>query len=166
MVAAFTGIASADSGGGTVNDKTKRVLCIDPGEKRIGLAISDPTGVIANPLQVIRHISRDEDARKIVDLAQQREVICIVIGQALGDDGESTASSRHAEKLAEAIRSMTSTRVILWDESGSTNEAQDARREMGLRRKQRVGHQDQIAATIILQSYLDSREFIEDLYEK
>ncbi|NTU75372.1 MAG: Holliday junction resolvase RuvX [Anaerolineaceae bacterium] len=149
-----------------MSETTRRVLCIDPGEKRIGLAISDPTGVIANPLQVIRHTSRGEDAIKIVAVAQQQAAICIVVGQALGDDGEETASSRHAEKLADAIRSLTPIRVILWDESGSTNEAQDARREMGLRRKQRQGHQDQIAATIILQSYLDSREFTENLHEK
>jgi putative holliday junction resolvase len=131
------------------------ILAIDPGEKRIGLALSDPTGTIASPLTVLTHISYGENASRIVDLATERGAEKIVIGQALSMDGESTASSRRAGRLAGAIRAQTSIPVEFWDETGSTKAAREARIAMGVSRKKRSGHLDEIAATVILQSYLD-----------
>lgn len=133
-----------------------RVLCVDPGEKRIGLAISDPSATIANPWQVLQHVSRAADAAAIVRLAEERQAVCIVIGQALGANGEITLSARRAANLAEAIRPLIAVPVVLWDESGSTNAAQEARRAMGVSRRKRSGHLDEIAAVVILQSYLDA----------
>lgn len=134
-----------------------RILAVDPGEKRIGIAISDPTGTIANPLTVLRHKSRPEDAAAICQLAEEHEVGQIVVGQALNIEGEPTLQSRWAERLAKAIQEQISLPVVLWDESGSTQAAQAARRAMGVRRKKRRGHLDEIAATVILQSYLDAQ---------
>jgi len=133
-----------------------RVLCVDPGEKRIGLAISDPSATIANPWQVLQHVSRAADAEAIVRLAGERQAVCIVIGQALGANGELTLSARRAANLAEALRALTTLPIMLWDESGSTNAAQEARRAMGVSRRKRRGHLDEIAAVVILQSYLDA----------
>jgi len=132
-----------------------RILAVDPGEKRIGLALSDPTGTIANPLTVLNHISRAENAARIVQMANERGAGKIIIGQALSMDGESTASSRRASKLAAAIRARTALPVEFWDETGSTQAARAARIAMGVSRKKRGGHLDEIAATVILQSYLD-----------
>lgn len=132
-----------------------RILAVDPGEKRIGLAISDPTGTIANPLTVLEHISYDENAARIVRLATERGAEKIVVGQALSLEGEDTPSSRRARRLAGAIRSRIALPVELWDESGSTQTARTARIEMGVSRKKRSGHLDEIAATVILQSYLN-----------
>ena len=132
-----------------------RILAVDPGEKRIGLAISDPTGTIANPLAVLNHISRDKNAVRIVEIAIERDVEKIIIGQALWPDGESTLSSRRAARLASAIRARAHLPVELWDETGSTKAAREARIAMGVSRKKRGGHLDEIAATVILQSYLD-----------
>lgn len=132
-----------------------RILAVDPGEKRLGIAISDPTGTIANPLTVIKHVARAVDAAAIVQLAVEHEAGQIIIGEALDDEGQSTPQSRHAERLAEAIRVQTNLPVELWDESGSTQAARSARLAMGVSRRKRSGHLDDLAATYILQTYLD-----------
>jgi putative holliday junction resolvase len=134
-----------------------RVLAVDPGEKRIGLAISDPTGTIANPLRVIKHVARPVDAAAVAQIAEEQGAGLIVVGQALDDEGLPTLQSRRAERLARAIREQTSLPVELWDESGSTQAAIAARIAMGVSRKKRRGHLDDLAAAVILQSYLDSR---------
>jgi putative Holliday junction resolvase len=133
-----------------------RVLAVDPGEKRHGIAISDPTGTIANPLTVLNHISREQDAAAIVGLVHEHQVGLIVLGQSLDDEGRSTLQSRRASRLANAIRSQTEVPVEFWDETGSTQAAREARIAMGVPRRKRGGHLDDIAATYILQTYLDS----------
>lgn len=135
---------------------TGRILAIDPGEKRLGIALSDPTGTIASPLTVIKHVSRVIDAAAIAQMAADHEAVCIVVGQALGADGEETPNSRHAARLADAIREQASVPVVLWDESGSTQSARAARIAMGVSRRKRSGHMDEMAATVILQTYLDA----------
>jgi len=134
-----------------------RILAIDPGEKNIGLAISDPSGSIANPLTVLRHVSRPIDAASIAQTAQEHGAGLILVGQALDADGEPTYSGRRATRLAAAIRTQTALPVELWDESYSTQEARSARIAMGSPRRKRGGHLDALAATVILQTYLDAR---------
>ncbi len=134
-----------------------RILAVDPGEKRIGLALSDPTATISNPLQVIAHVSRAVDAALIVQIAAEREAVLILVGQPLDEEGlPNTPEARHAARLADAIREQTSIPVQLWDESGSTQAAQSIRRSMGVSRRKRAGHLDDLAAAVILQSYLDA----------
>ena len=133
-----------------------RVLAVDPGDKRLGMAVSDPSGTIANPLTVIPHISRTIDAGAIAQLANDHDVNLIVVGQALNDEGEVGPKARSAQRLAEAIRQQTAIAVELWDESGSTRAARTTRFDMGVSRRKRSGHLDELAATVILQSYLDA----------
>ena len=135
-----------------------RILAVDPGEKRIGIALSDPSGMIANPLTVLKHVSRAIDAATIAQLAQEQEAGRIIVGQALDDENQPTLQSRRAYRLAAAIRSQTSIPVELWDETGSTQAAQAARLAMGVSRRKRGGHLDDIAATYILQTYLDAQD--------
>ncbi|NLG72521.1 MAG: Holliday junction resolvase RuvX [Chloroflexi bacterium] len=135
-----------------------RILAVDPGEKRLGIAISDPTATIASPLTVLKHVSRAEDAAAIVRLAVEHSAGMIIVGTALDDEGEETLQSRKAARLAEVIRTLTDLPVALWDESGSTQEARAARLAMGVSRKKRRGHMDDLAAAVILQSYLDARD--------
>jgi putative Holliday junction resolvase len=134
-----------------------RILAVDPGEKRLGLALSDPTGLVANPLKVILHISRPVDAAQIAQVAEEQGAGLILVGQALDSDGQPTPASRRSARLAAAIRTQTDLPVVLWDESHSTQAAQHARRSMGVSRRQRAGHLDELAATYILQTYLDSQ---------
>jgi putative Holliday junction resolvase len=133
-----------------------RVLAVDHGEKRIGLALSDPTGTIANPLTVIKHISRAIDAAQVATVASEHKAGLIVIGQSFDEEGRPNLAGRRAARFAEALREQTDLPIELWDESFSTQEARSARIQMGLSRKRRAGHLDQIAATVILQSYLDA----------
>jgi putative Holliday junction resolvase len=132
-----------------------RILAVDHGEKRIGLAISDPTGTIANPLTVIQHVSRTIDAAQVATIASENEARLIVIGQSFDEDGRPNLAGRRAARFAEALREQTNLPVELWDESFSTQKARAARIQMGVSRKGRGGHLDEIAATVILQSYLD-----------
>jgi putative Holliday junction resolvase len=143
-----------------------RILAVDPGEKHLGLAISDPTGTIASPLGVLKHVSRPVDAAAIAEMARQHQVGRIVIGQALDADDCPTLQSRRAARLAAALRLQTDLPVELWDESGSTQEARSARRALGVSRSRRSGHLDELAAVVILQGYLEQikdRKGLEDL---
>lgn len=137
-----------------------RILAVDPGEKRLGIALSDPTGTIANPLTVLRHISRSANATAIAVLAHAHQVEQIVVGQNLDEDGQPTLHGRSAARLAEALRAQTTLPVILWDEAGSTAAARQAHIELGgsrrIRRQRGHNHLDDLAATVILQTYLDA----------
>lgn len=143
-----------------------RILAVDPGEKRLGIAISDPTGTIANPLTVIQHVGRAVDAAQISQLAQDQGAGLIVVGQALDEDGQPGPQGRRAARLAEQIRAQSTLPVVLWDESGSTQAARAARIAMGATRRKRSGHLDEIAATVILQSYLDNHPSDHHVLEK
>jgi putative Holliday junction resolvase len=133
-----------------------RILGVDPGEKNIGIAISDPTGTIARPLTIIEHISKQANAERISALAEEQQINLIVIGQATDIDGKPNFSGRKSARLAGEIRSMTEIPVELWDESYSTYEALETRIKLGVPLKARQGHLDEIAASIILQTYLDA----------
>ena len=137
-----------------------RVMAVDPGDQRIGIAISDLTRTIANPLVVIKHVQRRQDAEKIVSLATENEVGLIVVGQSLYTNGEPNPSGRKAARLAEVIKEISEIRVILWDEHESTKIARKVHKEMGSKKKKQQSHLDDLAATIILQSYLDANQKI------
>jgi putative Holliday junction resolvase len=134
-----------------------RIIGVDPGAKNIGIAISDPTGTIASPLLVIKHVSRSANAAKIAELANDHTAAGIVIGQSLDENGQPTFEGRRAARLAAEIRSLTDVPVELWDESFSTITAREAQIELGSPRKKRAGHLDQLAAVVILQSFLDTQ---------
>jgi putative Holliday junction resolvase len=132
-----------------------RILAVDHGEKRIGLAISDPTATIASPLKVIKHVSRLLDAAQVANIASENDAGLIVVGQSFDEEGLPNLAGRRAARFAEALKEQTQIPVILWDESFSTQDARAARIEMGASRKNRSGHLDELAAVMILQSYLE-----------
>lgn len=135
-----------------------KILAVDPGEKRIGLAVSDPTGTIARPLMVIKHEARQKDAQKIVDIAHDEDVEMIIVGQALDSEGQVGHQARKSQRLADAISARTECVVKMWDESGTTQTAIQSRIAMGVPRKKRRGHLDELAASILLQDYLIAQE--------
>lgn len=137
-----------------------RILAVDHGEKRIGLALSDATATIASPLNVIEHVSRAIDAAQVADLAAQNDVKLIVIGQSFDEDGNPNPAGRKSARFADELKKQTDLPVELWDESFSTQDARAARIELGVSRKKRAGHQDAFAAVVILQSYLEARRQI------
>ena len=135
-----------------------KIFAVDPGDKRIGLAVSDPTGTLARPLAVIRHKSREEDAQNIIKIASEEGARMIVVGWALDSEGEVGHRARKSQRLANVIRAKTSLPVKMWDESGTTQAAIQSRIVMGVSRKKRQGHLDDVAASILLQDFLLNNE--------
>jgi putative Holliday junction resolvase len=133
-----------------------RILAVDPGSKHIGLAVSDPTGTLARPLAVLKHIARLTDAAAVAELARQQEAGLILVGQSLDDEGQPNFEGRRSARFAEVLKSQTDLEVVLWDEALTTRDARAVRIEMGVSRRKRGGHLDDLAATILLQSYLDA----------
>ena len=136
-----------------------RILAVDHGEKRIGLALSDPTATIASPFKVVKHMSRLMDAAQVANLAAENEVALIVIGQSYDEEGNPNLAGRRAAKFAESLKEQTQIPVVLWDESFSTQDARATRIEMNVSRKQRAGHMDELAAVMILRSYIESQRY-------
>ena len=137
-----------------------RILAVDHGSVRIGLALSDPTATIASPLTVLNHVSRAVDAAQVAALAIEHAAVRIIVGQSFDEAGHPNAAGRSAARFAEALRLQTSIPVEMWDESLSTQDARSSRIELGVSRKKRAGHHDSLAAVVILQSYLEAkREF-------
>jgi len=132
-----------------------KILAVDHGEKRIGIAISDSTATIASPLRVIKHVSRLLDAAQVADIASENDAGLIVIGQSFDEEGLPNLAGRRAARFAESLKEQTQIPIILWDESFSTQDARAARIKMGVSRKNRSGHLDELAAVMILQSYLE-----------
>ena len=133
-----------------------RILAVDPGEVRIGLAISDATGTLARPLEIILHESRSKDTERIAAIAKEQGAEFILVGYSLNEHGRPTRSGRKAAQLATSLRGATGLEVELVEESFSTLEAHLARRELGLKRKQRRAPADAEAAAHILQGYIDN----------
>jgi putative Holliday junction resolvase len=133
-----------------------RIFAIDTGSKRIGLAISDPTGVIASPLKVLTHVSILVDAARVAEEARANEAGLIVIGQSLDDSGRLNLAGRRAVRFAEALKTQTSLPIVFWDEAFTTQDARATRIQMNVPRKNRSGHLDALAASLLLQSYLEA----------
>ena len=135
------------------------ILAVDWGSKRIGVAISDPTGRFARPLGVLNHISRAEDAKRIFALSVENSVKDIVLGVTYDEDNKLTPNGRSASRLAEAISSLFGKKVILWDESFTTKEAKHLQLEKGISRTGRIGHHDEMAAVMLLENYLEKTSY-------
>ncbi len=133
-----------------------RILAVDPGSKHIGLAISDLTGTIANPLTVLPHVARLVDAAAVAELATSHAAGLIVVGQSFDDDGSPSFEGRRSGRFAEALKTQTTIPVTMWEESFTTQAARLTRLQMDASRKRRSGHLDDLAATVLLQSYLDA----------
>lgn len=133
-----------------------RWLAVDPGDQHIGLAVSDETGQVARPLTTLTHTARGQDAARIVALADEQAAGGLVVGLALDADGQRGPRARQAERLAEALRALTSLPVVLWDESLSSHEARRLLRAAGKKRRARRAQEHAAAAAVILQSYLDA----------
>ena len=133
-----------------------RILAVDPGEKYLGVAISDPGALLARPLTTLRHGTRATDAAHVAALAEEQEAGLILVGYPLDSDGRPGPQARHAENVAEAIRAETALPVVLYDESFSSQEAGQALRAVGKNRRARQEQIHAAAAAAILQGYLDA----------
>ncbi len=132
-----------------------RVLGLDLGDVRIGVAISDPDRRLALPLGTI-HTGAPADLKAVASLVREHDVTLVVVGHPLLLSGEAGQRARHAEAFTEALRSFLDVPVVLHDERLSTVEAERALREAGARGRRRRAAVDRSAATVILQAHLDA----------
>lgn len=131
-----------------------RVLGLDLGDVRIGVAISDAGRRLAVPLGTI-HTGAPGDMKAVASLVREHGVTVVVVGHPLLLSGEAGSRARHAEAFADALRSILDIPVVLHDERLSTVEADRALREAGAGGRRRRAAVDRSAATVILQAYLD-----------
>ena len=131
-----------------------RILALDPGERRIGLALSDPTGIIASPYAVIDRRT-DDVAQRLQRICRDEDVSRIVVGLPVTLDGREGQAAAAARELARLAAEATALDVILHDERFSTVTAEQALLEGGMRRAERRQVRDKVAAAVLLQSYLD-----------
>ncbi|MBL7139635.1 MAG: Holliday junction resolvase RuvX [Planctomycetes bacterium] len=133
-----------------------RVLGLDLGERRVGVAVSDPGGTIASPLLEFKPRGRSEIVETVRRLVAEHDAGRVVVGLPLLEDGSRGEQARRAEGVAEALREALDVPVETWDERHSTVEADRLLRETGRPRRKRRGRRDRAAAAVILQSYLDA----------
>lgn len=134
-----------------------RVLAIDPGTVRLGLAISDPTGLIASPLKVLRRATPERDLAAIVTVVREHAVDEILVGLPRRLDGTLDAAAQDARTFASAVQVAAGIPVRLWDERLTTVAAERHLVASGMRRQRRRATVDAVAAALLLQTYLDSR---------
>jgi putative Holliday junction resolvase len=132
-----------------------RVLGLDLGDARIGVAISDDERRLAVPLGTIR-TGAPADVKAIAALVGEHDVTLVVVGHPLLLSGEAGERAHHAERFAEALRGFLGVPVLLHDERLSTVEADRALRATGASGRERRRSVDRSAATVILQSWLDA----------
>ena len=134
-----------------------RVLAVDPGSKRVGLAISDSTGTIAQPMTTIPAEPRETLAARLATVAREHEAIRIVVGLPRRMDGSLGPEAKAARELAGEVRAASKLPVELVDERLTTAAAEKSLLAGGMRRKDRRANIDRVAAAILLQTHLNRR---------
>jgi putative Holliday junction resolvase len=136
-----------------------RILGIDYGVKRIGLALSDPLLLTARPYEVIHRTSLREDVQRIRTIVTEQEVSCIVVGLPLNMDGSPGILTDEVTSFAETLRKELSVTVELYDERLTTLQADRMlTEEADISREKRKMVRDKLAASLILQSYLEQKQ--------
>jgi putative Holliday junction resolvase len=139
----------------------ERLMGLDFGSKTVGVALSDPTGLIASPLEIIER-EREDKLRKtfsrIEELIEEYKVTKIVLGLPLNMDSSEGERVRKTQEFKEALERRTGLEIVFWDERLSTVEAHDIMTEAGVKGIDRKKFVDKIAASIILQGYMDSQK--------
>jgi putative Holliday junction resolvase len=147
------------SSGETIARQTvPRMLGLDHGARRIGVAISDELGLTAQPLLTILHTNARNDLRSVGRLLRRYSCAGIVIGWPIHLSGDRSPRAIVAEKFADSLREEFNLPVHLWDERMSTAEAHRHLDEVGRGARDRKDVIDQVAAVLILQSWLDAQK--------
>jgi putative pre-16S rRNA nuclease len=136
-----------------------RVLALDLGSKRIGVAVSDRSGTIASPLLVLQRTgSVAEDHRRIAKLVEEEEAERVVVGLPLSLDGSMGPAAKGAVAEAEALATVVNVPVETYDERLTTVTADNALREAKMRAEARRRLVDKVAAAVMLQAWLDGQK--------
>lgn len=133
-----------------------RLLGVDYGSLRIGLAVSDPQRRLASPLAVYERRGRERDAEYFRALMTAEEIGGLVVGLPLHLDGREGRKAKEARAFGTWLAEITGLPVVFWDERFTTVEAESALWQAGLTHKQRKARRDRVAAQVLLQAYLDA----------
>ena len=133
-----------------------RILALDLGKKRIGLAVSDPLGITAQGLPNLERINKRTDLAALAEMVREREIGLIVMGNPINMRGTEGRQSAWVHEFAGALERYTGLPVRFWDERLTTVEANRVLRSSGISLEKRAAAVDRLSAVILLQSYLDS----------
>jgi len=132
-----------------------RILALDPGTKRIGVALSDELGWTAQPLETFERKSPEADAAHIKELVRRHDVREIVMGLPVQLSGRIGPAAQSAQRFLEMIQAAVGVPVVAWDERLTTKAAEQLLIEADVSRKKRKGAVDRVAAALLLKSYLE-----------
>jgi putative Holliday junction resolvase len=144
-------VSNSDEKEGTV-----RILGIDYGSRRIGVAVCDELGITAQGAATLNRKTRQADLDAITELVQRYNIERIVVGYPTGLDGSEGIQCEKVNRFCRRLEARLSLPVICWDETLSTKEAEEILSRTGVPPKKRKGMVDRVAASIILQGYLDA----------
>lgn len=133
-----------------------RLLGIDPGKVRIGLAITDPDRKLAFPLSVHQRRRPEHDAAFFQELVKEEQIVLIVVGLPVHLDGRESTSAREARAFGKWLGDATHLPVVYFDERFTTAQAERLLWDAGLSHKERKARRDKLAAQILLQAYLEA----------
>jgi putative Holliday junction resolvase len=136
-----------------------RILALDVGKKRIGLAISDALGISAQGLPTFQRTRIRDDLRLLAELAREREVALFLIGRPLHMSGEESKQSTYTAEFADRLKQATGIPIVYWDERLTSAEAARVLREGNASIEQRKAAIDKLAAVLLLESYLEARHY-------
>jgi putative Holliday junction resolvase len=139
-----------------------RIMGLDFGDKSIGIAISDESGLIASPRDTLHRSNLEKDIARLTELAQKEDIEEILVGMPLSLDGSEGPQARKVMAFVNALRQHSGLRVLPWDERLTTVAAERALIEGNVSRARRRKIVDQVAAAVMLQSYLDYRSVHRD----
>jgi putative Holliday junction resolvase len=134
-----------------------RILAVDPGSKRVGIAVSDPSGTIAQPLMTVDAEPAGTLASRLAEIAKQYDARRIVVGLPRRLDGSYGPEAKAARELGDAVRKASGLPVELVDERLTTVAAERSMLETGAKRAKRRATIDRVAAALLLQSHLDRK---------
>ena len=133
-----------------------RLLGIDHGKVRVGLAVSDPERRLASPLQTYTRQGKEQDAGFFRTLVQEEEIVQIVVGLPAHLDSREGEQARLARAFGKWLENITGLPVVFFDESFTTHDAEQHLQAAGLTSKKRKARRDRVAAQIMLQAFLES----------
>ncbi len=136
-----------------------RILGVDFGLARIGLAITDENKIMALPIGIVRAGKTPKDTAELIrkELLRYKEIEAMIVGLPLQLNGKEGEMAVLARAFGQALHEALSIPVIYWDERLTSAQVERSLRDAGMNRKKRAQHSDELAATTILQNYLDSK---------
>jgi putative Holliday junction resolvase len=139
-----------------VHPSQRRILALDVGKRRIGLAISDPLGITAQGLPTLERTTIREDLTHLANLTSELEIALYLIGDPLHMSGDKSKQAQYIRDFAARLTERTGVPSQFWDERLTTVQAQRVLKESGISIEKRARAVDRLAAVILLESYLDS----------